>query len=203
MPGQDGSSDEESADELAFEMNIIASIAREYRRLGAESPSSIETAEWPTMKKWGQFELLDVVGEGSYGKVFRTMDPQLQREVALKLYHGRHDADRVIEEGRRLAKVRHPNVVTVHGADVVDGVAGIWMELIKGRGLDEVVSATGPMSAKEATNIGLELAGALAAVQPRRSHPSRRQGAERHARRRRTDRPDGPRRQSFGNAAHR
>jgi len=164
MPGQDGSSDEESADELAFEMNIIASIAREYRRLGAESPSSTETAEWPTMKKWGQFELLDVVGEGSYGKVFRTMDPQLQREVALKLYHGRHDADRVIEEGRRLAKVRHPNVVTVHGADVVDGVAGIWMELIKGRGLDEVVSATGPMSAKEATNIGLELAGALAAV---------------------------------------
>src|SRR6187401_3482787 len=110
-PGDTGSLDEESADELAFELNIISSIAREYRRLGANSPLSAETVEWPAMKKWGDLELIDVVGEGSYGKVFRAMDTQLQREVALKLYHGRHDAARVIEEGRRLAKVHHPNVV--------------------------------------------------------------------------------------------
>jgi len=150
---------------VADELAIVARIAREYRRLN-DSPD--ETTESGPVaepaRRWGQLELFDVVGRGAYGTVFRARDPQLDKEVALKVCHGKLDATRMIDEGRRLAKVRHPNVVTVFGADVVDGVAGIWMELIHGRSLAEVVDANGPLSAREAVVIGLEVAGALAAV---------------------------------------
>ena len=47
-----------------------------------------------------------------------------------------------------LARVRHEKVVTVYGADVIDGVAGIWMELVHGRTLDHIVKTDGPLQQK-------------------------------------------------------
>ncbi|HET9371296.1 MAG TPA: protein kinase [Vicinamibacterales bacterium] len=149
--------------DLSVELGIIASIAREYRRLNDESAATTETASFES-RRWGHLEVFEEIGRGGYGTVYRAHDTQLDREVALKLYRAGSDTARVIDEGRKLAKVRHPNVVTVYGADVVDGVAGIWMEYIRGRSLGHVIRTSGPMSAGEATAIGLELAGALAAV---------------------------------------
>jgi serine/threonine protein kinase len=69
-----------------------------------------------------------------------------------------------MQEGRMLARVRHENVVTVHGADVIDGVAGIWMELVHGETLDHLVKNGGPMPAHEAAAVSADIARALGAV---------------------------------------
>ena len=113
---------------------------------------------------------LKIAGDrpGPFGTVYRAWDPNLQREVALKLVDF-DDGDAaiqsaVINEARLLARVRHSNVVAIHGADQTDGKVGLWMEFIRGRTLREIVSELGPFSPREAAGICLELARALAAV---------------------------------------
>jgi eukaryotic-like serine/threonine-protein kinase len=112
---------------------------------------------------------LDRVSEGTFGAVYRAWDTRLDREVALKLLRRRDwsdagDAAFVTGEGRMLAQVRHPNVVTVHGADRIAGRVGLWMEFIHGRTLEELVHERGPFGAGEATLIGLDVCRALSAV---------------------------------------
>ena len=74
------------------------------------------------------------------------------------------DAQRVLREGRLLARVTHPNVVTVYAADEFDGHVGLWMQFIDGVTLEEELGARGALGAGEATLIGLDLCRALAAL---------------------------------------
>jgi serine/threonine protein kinase/tetratricopeptide (TPR) repeat protein len=118
--------------------------------------------------QWGGLVLLEKVGEGSFGEVFRARDPQLDREVALKLLRedatGGEEGSAVIEEGRLLARIRHPNVATVYGADRREGRVGLWMEFLHGQTLSALVREQGPFGAREAVLVGLDLCRALAAV---------------------------------------
>src|SRR6516225_10155414 len=93
--------------------------------------------------RWGKLRLEDRVGEGASCVVYRARDPELDRDVALKLLRNTSDRAPRLEEGRRLARVRHPNVVTVHGADTVVGATGIWMEFIDGDTLHDLVRERG------------------------------------------------------------
>jgi hypothetical protein len=125
--------------------------------------------ESPTIGRWGQLELIARLGEGSFGEVFRARDPNLGRDVALKLRRAGpgpagDSGRRLLEEARRLARIRHPNVVTVHGADLADGRVGIWTELIEGQTLEERLLLDGPVGPGEAIALGLDLCRALAAV---------------------------------------
>ncbi len=116
---------------------------------------------------WGPLGLLERIGQGSFGVVYRAWDPKLEREVALKLSPAGADPARaatISREGRRLARVDHPNVVTVYGAADDDGRAGIWMELIDGITLQDQVKRDGPMSEREVIAIGQDLCGGLAAI---------------------------------------
>jgi hypothetical protein len=70
----------------------------------------------------------------------------------------------VLREGRLLARVRHPNVVTVYGAQEHEGLVGIWMELVRGRSLAAIVREDGPMGPEEATVTAVSVCRALAAV---------------------------------------
>ena len=149
--------------ELVDELAAVARIARECRRLGFEAALPDDTRK-RIGESWGHLQLTEVVGQGSFGTVFRAWDPSLQRDVAVKLFRPTLDPARVLDEGRKLARVRHPNVVTVYGADVLEGIAGIWMEFVEGRRLDELVGDQGPLSAAEAAVIGLQVAAALSAV---------------------------------------
>ena len=151
---------------IAEELAVVAQIAAEHRQLhqllpvNPDTPSSLV----PDRARWGHLDLLNIVGRGSYGTVYRAWDTRLERVVALKLFHGASNPDAVIHEGRMLARVRHENVVVVYGADVLDGVAGIWMELVHGRTLDNLVKVQGPMPGREAAKVGADIARALAAV---------------------------------------
>ncbi len=73
-------------------------------------------------------------------------------------------ASQFLAEGRLLARVAHPNVITVYGAESVEGRVGLWMEFIRGLTLEDVLKQHGAFSAREATFIGLDLCRALAAV---------------------------------------
>jgi serine/threonine-protein kinase len=123
---------------------------------------------------WGHLRLLERIGSGTFGDVYRAWDPHLDREVALKLLRAQpapsamdaslSDPARVVNEGRLLARVRHPHVITVYGAEPREGTVGIWMEFIRGKTLHEIVAQQGVMSAREATAVAADLCSALAAV---------------------------------------
>jgi Tol biopolymer transport system component/tRNA A-37 threonylcarbamoyl transferase component Bud32 len=117
---------------------------------------------------WGPLHVVEKIGRGRFGDVYRARDPKLDRDVALKLLRHRESDEAiesaVIEEGRFLAKIRHPNVVTVYGAERIDGRVGVWMELVSGRTLEQELNARGRFSPEEVTSIGRDLCGALSAV---------------------------------------
>jgi serine/threonine-protein kinase len=116
---------------------------------------------------WGPLLLVRKIGEGSYGEVYQAHDTWLDHPVALKLL--RREAETrvqpsdLLHEARKLARVRHTNVVTVHGADRHNGRVGFWMDFVDGETLSARV-ARGRMSAGEATSVGQEVCRALAAV---------------------------------------
>lgn len=117
------------------------------------------------VEAWGDLLLLEPVGSGTSGDVFRAWDPTLQREVALKLLRGPEgENESWLEEARALARVREPHVLTVHGAAVHEGRAGLWMEFLRGPTLEETIETRGPLSPAEVTRIGAQLARALSAV---------------------------------------
>jgi serine/threonine-protein kinase len=121
----------------------------------------------PAPRHWAHLTILEKIGEGAFGEVYRAHDEKLQIDVALKLataHDGRPaDASRILGEARLLARVKHPNVVRVYGADHKQGRVGLWMDLISGQTLEAIARAQG-FGANEAINVGIELCRALAAV---------------------------------------
>jgi hypothetical protein len=131
----------------------------------------------PPVFVWGLLRALEKVGEGSVGEVWRAYDPSLHREVALKLRRTEGAAvpaglnvttdpamRRWLEEARALARVRHPNVLTVFGAAGHNGRVGLWTELVRGDTLEDRLKRDGPLPPKEVASIGADLCSALTAV---------------------------------------
>ena len=114
--------------------------------------------------RWSSLEVENLLGKGSYGEVYRAFDPWLGRHVALKLFRASSATGTGLDEARRLARLRHRNVLSVYGCGVHDGRAGLWSELIEGRTLAASVATDGAFSAEEAARIGRDLAQALAVV---------------------------------------
>jgi serine/threonine protein kinase len=165
--------DNELADKLRS-LRAIDSIARVFRESAAvtSDPGVVTPSAGnppASLLQWGLLELREKVGEGAFGEVYRAWDPTLQREVALKLLRAERSESeasttRFIDEARKLARVRHPNVLVVHGADRQQGRAGLWTELLEGKTLEKCLGDDGPFAAHEASAIGLDLCHALAAV---------------------------------------
>jgi TolB-like protein/tetratricopeptide (TPR) repeat protein len=165
----DRSATSEEDRRLLAELRFIAQIARP--RLESSSSSvpdvasgskPLPTVDRPLSEFWGPLRLLEHVGRGSFGDVYRAWDTRLDREVALKLLRRTgHDheirASTVIEEGRLLARVRHSNVVTVYGAERIDGQVGVWMEFIHGKTLEQELRERGPFDIDRVIGIGIDL----------------------------------------------
>jgi serine/threonine-protein kinase len=150
---------------LAEHLKIVAAVA-EASRDGA-SPEPLLTRDTPPpLRAWGHLRIYERIGRGAFGDVYRAWDPKLDREVALKLIPAAGEASTtsILHEGRLLARVRHPNVVTIYGADHLDGYVGLWMELVPGRTLEEMLQAGTTFEPAEVTRIGVELCRALSAV---------------------------------------
>jgi serine/threonine-protein kinase len=156
--------------ELVGLLRDIGDVAEMHRTIRRAEQAAASRSPAPVL--WGRLEVLEKIGEGASAEVFRARDPKLDRDVALKIFrHGKwmspEQRRALLIEGQNLARLRHENVVAVYGADEHDGRVGIWMELVEGRTLGEIVKSQGPYSATEASQIGIELSRALAAVHRR------------------------------------
>lgn len=121
-----------------------------------------------TLKAWGRYLLDGKVGKGGYGSVYRAWDPVLEMPVALKILHRRFSderlKERLVQEGRALAQIRHTNVVSVLNVEQHDGRLGLVMEFISGETLDALVARQGKLSEREASIIAEDVCRALEAV---------------------------------------
>jgi serine/threonine protein kinase len=147
------------------EMAVLDRIAQFHRKeIESETPTDVRRGQETQALEhevWGHFRLLEKVGKGTFGVVYRARDTKLDSEVALKLLNS---AFELPTEARNLARVRHPNVVTVYGTDQIEGRIGIWMEFVNGRTLGSLLKSNGAYGAREAAGIGVDLCRALAAV---------------------------------------
>ena len=118
----------------------------------------------------GRYELIDMIGRGGMGTVYRAVDPVLGRSVAVKLLAGSAaDNDpvsvaRFEREARAAAAINHPAIVSVYDAGADDGRLFIVMELITGRSLETILGADGPFDPARAIEIVARVADALAAA---------------------------------------
>ncbi|MFF8943152.1 serine/threonine-protein kinase [Streptomyces sp. NPDC014864] len=129
----------------------------------------------PGLLVTGRYRLVESIGQGGMGRVWRAADDMLDRQVAVKEMRidGRDPEDtrtrreRVLREARATARIDHPNVVRVY--DVVDEGERLWivMELVAGRSLEQIMVAEGPLGPREAARIGLGLVAALRQVHAR------------------------------------
>ncbi|MEM7152773.1 MAG: serine/threonine-protein kinase [Myxococcota bacterium] len=85
----------------------------------------------------GRYEILDIIGEGGMGLVYRARDPELDREVAIKvmLEHAQSEPERLRREAQAMAALSHPNVVEVFEVGVDDGRMFVAMEYLPGENM--------------------------------------------------------------------
>src|SRR5215510_12243908 len=142
------SSADAAARRIVGHLRLVSSVAEWHRNLlPAETVTSAPAPHEKTATppdRWGHLRLLERIGRGAFGDVFRAWDTRLDREVALKLLPAAPSSDpdaesSIIREGRLLAKVRHPNVVTIYGAEQIGDRIGLWMEFVRGRTLEQLL----------------------------------------------------------------
>ncbi|HET8528802.1 MAG TPA: protein kinase [Gaiellaceae bacterium] len=114
-----------------------------------------------------RYELEELVGTGGMSSVYRALDTLLERNVALKILHPHYgDDDEYVErfrrEARAVAQLSHPNIVTVIDRGDDDGQQYIVFEYVDGDSLKQLVDRDGPLPARRAVELGLQVADALA-----------------------------------------
>jgi non-specific serine/threonine protein kinase len=99
-------------------------------------------------RRIAHYEILEKLGQGGMGEVYRAHDSKLGRDVALKVLPEEAARDperhtRFVREARSIAALKHPNIVTVYSVEESDGVTFLTMELVDGRSLSEIIPADG------------------------------------------------------------
>ncbi|MEV6499261.1 serine/threonine-protein kinase [Streptomyces prunicolor] len=120
----------------------------------------------------GRYRLVESIGQGGMGRVWRAADEMLDRQIAVKEMRidgldpedTRTRRERTLREARATARIDHPNVVRVY--DVVDEGERLWivMELVAGRSLERMLADDGALGPREVARIGLGLVAALRQV---------------------------------------
>jgi len=155
------------------QLKVLAALADVHR--DRTRTETLPPPVWPAppvdapLERWGHLRILERIGRGAYGQVYRAWDERLDREVALKLIPSHRASpagvrSQFIHEGRLLARVRHPNVVTIYGAEQDDDTIGLWMEYVHGRTLEQLLIGGREFSARDAADIGFQLCAAVSAV---------------------------------------
>jgi len=118
-----------------------------------------------------RFKIVELVGRGGMGMVFRAFDACLQRTVALKLLEPQYAQNelarsRFIREARAAAGVTHENVVTIHHVECVEEkhLSFLVMQFVRGRSLQDRLDEGGPLSVREAVRIAAATASGLSAA---------------------------------------
>src|SRR5947209_9269280 len=113
-----------------------------------------------------QYRLLERIGAGGMGVVWRALDTRLQREVAIKVLPEDKAGDaarreRLLREARSASSLNHPNIVTIYEIDSDQHIDFIAMELVRGRTLHDLLR-DGKLPPATVVSYGIEICGALA-----------------------------------------
>jgi serine/threonine protein kinase len=122
-----------------------------------------------SLGRLGHYHVLEVVGQGGMGMVFRALDDKLQRVVAIKALAPQFASistarQRFVREARAAAAVTHDNVINIHAVEDAGPVPYMVMQFIDGPTLQQKLDSTGQLSLKEILRIGLQIAEGLAAA---------------------------------------
>jgi tRNA A-37 threonylcarbamoyl transferase component Bud32 len=156
------------ADELRelWAIAQVAEVARPSRQTLAFH--SIETVPSPAMlpRTFGDFELLEELGRGGMGVVYRAYQKSLDRTVAIKMVREAHlateaDRARFKAEAEAAARLKHPNIVTVHEVGNADGQAYFCMEYVDGPSLSQWLGKYGPPPPRDAAKLVAAVARAV------------------------------------------
>ena len=118
--------------------------------------------------KIGRYEILDEIGQGAMGTVYRARDPLIERTVAIKTVsiaqlrqEGADAESRFLREAQSAGRLSHPNIVTIYDVGEADGLAYIAMEYLPGTTLRDLMNM-GPMPLDLALDTAMQMAEALA-----------------------------------------
>jgi len=116
----------------------------------------------PIPKTIGRYEILELVGRGGMGVLYRARDAMLERDVALKMMLVDFTLDqsareRFEREAKAVARLQHRNVVTIHELGEHDGAPYIVMEFLSGQDLEALLSGDKPLSLAEKLDIASQL----------------------------------------------
>jgi tRNA A-37 threonylcarbamoyl transferase component Bud32 len=118
-------------------------------------------------RRLGKFELLEELGVGSFGTVFRARDTELDRTVAIKVLRAgrlasQEEIDRFLREARNAAQLEHPGIVAIHDSgQTEDGTCYLVEEFVQGTTL-AIHLAAGRLDCRRAAEVGAAVADALA-----------------------------------------
>jgi len=139
--------------------NTLLALAREVATVGFLAPpipAAIDSTEVPAaLVDHPRYRVVDQIGVGGMGAVYRAEHRLMQRMVALKIIHPRlisnpQVAERFHREMRVAAKLAHPNIVTSFDADHADSLHFLVMEYVAGESLDRCIGRDGPASIADA-----------------------------------------------------
>jgi serine/threonine-protein kinase len=124
----------------------------------------------PVMQSFGRYEIIEQLGQGSMGTVYRARDPIMDRDVAIKrivvhAVEGPEAAEfreRFFREARAAGRLTHPGIVTVFDVSEHDGTPFLVMEYVPGRTLQSILLSGERMDLNRVRDLGAQLAGALA-----------------------------------------
>jgi len=115
----------------------------------------------------GPYEIVELLGEGGMGQVYRARDPRLGRDIAVKVLtaESRHNDEAVMRferEARAVASLSHPNILSIHDFGSDEGIFFVVTELLQGRTLRDEMKT--PISWRKAIEISAEIADGLSAA---------------------------------------
>ncbi len=156
------------ADEKSFDRVLTGPLGETRQDTG---PFSDEDPKLLIGKSYGHFELVEPLGRGGMGQVYRGLDKSLQRYVAVKVLRSGigssnmssssdREVDSLLQEAVAQARVTHPNIVTIYYVGKQEGDPFLAMELVNGNPLSKLISA-GQLTFSHITPIALQVANAL------------------------------------------
>ena len=125
------------------------------------------TADAMVGRRLGRYLVLETIGSGGMGVVYRAHDEQLDRDVAIKVlnavtHSSERDRRQLKNEARALSRLNHPNIETIYDFEIEDGLEFLVIELLSGKSLSDKIE--GPFTEGDTVRIGLHIAEALIAA---------------------------------------
>jgi eukaryotic-like serine/threonine-protein kinase len=148
-----------------MDVPVMEQLSDDHTELKFLAPSQNPDA----MGRLGHYEVLEVVGRGGMGTVFRALDTKLHRVVALKVLSGqlagnRAARQRFVREARAAAAVTHDHIIAIYAVEDAGPVPYLVMQFIDGPTLQKKLDRVGQLSLKEILRIGLQISEGLSAA---------------------------------------